>query len=148
MFLGHYRHSIDAKGRLAIPAKHREQLPSGSVVTIAPNGCLRIYPPSEWDALTVELRVTVDTTTQERNLTRRIFAEASDVEFDKQGRVLIPARLRESAGLGGSAVVAGANNVVEVWNEERWSSLLADSDDFTKLSDAVAERRQGNPANP
>jgi MraZ protein len=148
MFLGHYRHSIDAKGRLAIPAKHREQLPSGSVVTLAPSGCLRIYPPSEWDVVTAELRVSVATSTDERDLIRRIFAEAAEVEFDKQGRVLIPARLRENAGLGTGAVVAGVNNVVEIWSEERWDGVLASTDDFTKLSDAVAERRQGNPANP
>lgn len=147
MFLGHYRHSIDAKGRLAIPAKHREQLPGGSVVTIAPNGCLRIYPPSEWDAVTVELRVSTATDTIERNLIRRMFAEAHDIEFDRQGRALIPARLRERAELGTTAVVAGVNNVVEIWNEERWDALIADTGDFTELADQVARKRQGSAPN-
>lgn len=144
MFVGHYRHSIDVKGRLAIPAKHREQLPGGSMVTIAPEGCLRVYPPAEWDLVTAELKVSTATDTTERNLIRRMFAEASDIEFDRQGRALIPARLREAAGLGGAAVVAGANNVVEVWSEDRWEALLANTGDFTKLADAVANKRQGS----
>ena len=142
MFLGHYRHSIDAKGRLAIPAKHREQLPSGSVVTIAPEGCLRVYPPSEWDAVTAELRVSTATDTAERNLIRRMFAEAADIEFDKQGRALIPSRLRDAAGLASTAVVAGANNVVEVWSEPGWDALVAKTGDFTALADEVAKNRR------
>jgi MraZ protein len=142
VFLGHYRHSIDAKGRLAIPARHREQLPSGSVISIAPEGCLRIYPPSEWETVTVELRVSTATGTSERNLIRRLFSEAADIEFDKQGRALIPSRLRDAAGLGGTAVVAGVNNVVEVWSEPGWDALVADTGDFTALADEVAKNRR------
>jgi MraZ protein len=147
MFVGQYRHSIDAKGRLAIPARHREQLPSGSHVTVAPDGCLRIYPPAEWEALTVELRVSAATDPIERNLIRKLFADAHEIEFDKQGRVLIPAPLRAGAGLSNSAVVAGANNVVEVWSEDRWDSLHTEGD-VTVLADQYAERHRGSSSNP
>ena len=75
-----------------------------------------------------------------RGLIRRLFAEASELEFDAQGRVLIPTHLREQAGIEGTAMVTGANNVVEVWSTERWSELRSTTADFTSLADAVANR--------
>jgi MraZ protein len=141
MFLGKYRHSVDAKGRLAIPARFREQLPSGSVVTIGPDGALRIYPPAEWAQVMGALRLSEATSPTERALVRRLFAEASEVEFDAQGRVLIPASLREAAGIKGAAVVSGANNLVEIWSEPRWRQLEEETADFTHLADEVARNR-------
>ncbi|MHB8508265.1 MAG: division/cell wall cluster transcriptional repressor MraZ [Candidatus Dormibacteria bacterium] len=145
MFLGKFRHAVDAKGRLAIPAKFREQLPTGSVVSISTEGALRIYPPAEWLGVADNLRLSAATDSTERKLIRRLFAEASEVEFDGQGRVLIPATLRQQAGISGAAVVSGANNVVEIWSEERWDALEADSADFTRLADDVARSRTQNP---
>lgn len=144
MFLGKYRHSLDAKGRLAIPAKFREHLPTGTVVTIAPDGCLRVYPPEEFAAMRSNLRLSEATSPNERNLVRRLFSEAKDLDFDAQGRVLIPAELREQAGISSSAVIIGANNVVEVWSEERWQGLEANTSDFTSLADEVARARNPN----
>jgi MraZ protein len=147
MFVGQYRHSIDAKGRLAIPARHREQLPTGSVMTIAPENCLRVYPPGEWDVVTQDMRLGAATDPQETNLARRMFSQAHEVEFDKQGRVLIPAWLREAAGLGATAQVVGVANVVEIWSDENWANFVRESGDFTGLANAVAEKRQGSPGN-
>src|ERR1700694_6357863 len=101
MFLGKHSRSLDPKGRLALPPRFREQLPSGSVVTGAPEDCLRIYPPQEWAAMTDQHRVSSATLESERNLIRRMFAEAAEIEFDAQGRALNPASLRLHAGLGG-----------------------------------------------
>jgi len=143
MFLGRYSHSLDPKGRLAIPARFREQLPTGSVVTVGPDGALRVYPPREWDEVVSVHRLSAATTPTERNLARRLFAEAHELEFDAQGRVLIPARLREAAGISGTAVISGANNVVEIWSEESWGALEAATADFTRLADEVANQRSG-----
>lgn len=141
MFLGKHSRSIDPKGRLALPAKFREQLPTGSVVTIAPENCLRVYPPLEWEQVTEQHRVTGASGESERNLVRRMFAEAHEIEFDGQGRALLPATLRASAGIEGSAMVIGVNNLVEIWSEGRWQALEGNTADFTSLADAVARNR-------
>ena len=145
MFLGQYPRNLDPKGRLAIPAGFREQLPTGSVMTLAPDGALRIYPPEQWAGVTENLQLSAATTSNERALVRRMFAVAHQVEYDSQGRVLIPSRLRQEAGITGSAIVAGANNVVEIWSEERWAELEAATADFTRLADDVAGARGANP---
>jgi MraZ protein len=145
VFVGKYRHAIDVKGRLAIPARFREQLPSGSVVTIAPDDCLRCYGPGEWSVVSQENLVSAGTTAVERNLVRRLFAEASELEFDGQGRALIPASLRQAAGLGGTAVVVGVNNVVEIWSEDRWDALETETaKDYTRIADEVANSRRAH----
>jgi MraZ protein len=143
MFLGKYRHSLDVKGRLAIPAKFREQLPSGSVVTITTEDALRIYPPGEWAQVEQSLKLSEANGPAERMMIRRLMSEASELEFDKQGRALIPADLREKAQLAGTVVVTGANNVVEIWSERRWQALEAETADFTRLADEVARTRSG-----
>lgn len=142
MFLGKHPRSLDAKGRLAIPAKFREGLPTGSVITIGPDGALRVYPPQEWDRVTENLVLSEVSDADERALVRRLFSEATEIEYDGQGRVLVPANLREQAGIGGSAVVTGANNVVEIWSEARWKSIESDTSDFTSLADKVARSRK------
>lgn len=144
MFLGKFEHRLDPKGRLAVPARFREQLPSGSVVTIAPDSCLRLYPPGEWEKVSEQYQLNAATDSTERNLIRRMFAEASHLEFDAQGRSLIPAHLRQAAGLESDVIVNGANNVVEVWSQQRWRALESDTADFTRLADEVARNRTAN----
>jgi MraZ protein len=144
MFLGKYSRTLDAKGRLALPVKFREQLPGGSVVTISPEDCLRVYTPTEWEEVTESLRVSEATGETERNLIRRMFAEASELEFDGQGRALIPATLRAHAGIGTTAMVVGVNNVVEIWSDGRWQALEAATTNFTQLADAVANSRNAS----
>jgi MraZ protein len=145
MFLGKHSRNLDPKGRLALPVKFREQLPSGSVVTIAPENCLRVYPPDEWDRVTEQHRVSAATMATERNLIRRLFAEAHEIEFDGQGRVLIPATLRAGAGIEGAAIVVGVNNLVEIWSEAGWQAIEADTSDYTSLADEVARKRNASP---
>jgi MraZ protein len=140
VFLGQYPRNLDPKGRIAIPATYREQLPTGSVMTLAPEGALRVYPPAEWAAVTENLKLSAATDPKSRSLIRRMFAVAHQVEYDGQGRVLIPSRLRTEAEIGTSAVVAGANNVVEIWSEERWAQLESSTADITRLADEVAAR--------
>ncbi|GAC1335449.1 MAG: division/cell wall cluster transcriptional repressor MraZ [Candidatus Dormibacteria bacterium] len=141
MFLGKHERNLDDKGRLAIPARFREQLPGGSVITIAPDSCLRVYPPGEWEVVTDQNRVSAATGSIERNLIRRMFSEAALLELDGQGRSLLPANLREQAGISTSAIVVGVNNVVEIWSLERWQTLEENTADFTRLADEVAGTR-------
>ena len=140
MFLGKHDRNLDDKGRLAIPAKFREQLPTGSVITIAPDHCLRVYPPTEWERVTGQSVVDAASSPAERTMIRNLFAAAAPLELDAQGRTLLPANLRERAGIASSAVVVGVNNVVEIWSQERWEAEET-SQDFTSLADQVASNR-------
>ena len=145
MFLGKFERNLDDKGRIAIPARFREHLPGGSVITVAPDQCVRVYPPEEWAVLATQNRVGSGTTVQERNLARALFSAAAELEFDNQGRTRIPANLRERAGIAESVVVVGVNNVVEIWSQERWQAIEENTSDITGLSDEVAGTRTDTP---
>jgi MraZ protein len=120
MFLGEFIHTIDEKGRLAIPARFRDDLEGGLVVTRGIDRCLAIYPMEEWKRLAEQVSALPMTDRRARAFRRLVFANASDFIPDKQGRVLIPPRLREYAGLDSEVVVTGLNTYVEVWNTDSW----------------------------
>ncbi len=120
MFLGEYTHNIDPKGRLAIPVKFRGALADGAVVTRALDGCLTVYPRKEWEILATKIAALPLTDPHARAFARFMLSGASDVETDKQGRIVLPAYLRQYAGLGAQAVVAGLYNRVEIWESGRW----------------------------
>ena len=120
MFLGAFVHTLDAKGRLTVPAKFRSDLAAGLVVTRGIDPCLTIYPMEEWGRLAEKVSALPLTDRRARAFRRLVFADAADVVPDKQGRVLIPPRLREYAGLDGEVVVTGLNTYIEVWNPEAW----------------------------
>jgi MraZ protein len=121
MFLGEFIHAIDSKGRLTIPAKFREDLDTGLVVTRGLDRCLAIYPIPEWEQLASQVSGLPVTDRRARAFRRLVFANASDVDLDKQGRILIPPRLRDYAGLDGEAVVAGLNTYIELWSPDTWA---------------------------
>ena len=132
VFLGQYHHSLDSKGRLTIPAKFRAELATGLVITRGIDRCLAVFPTQEWEALAQKVSDLPMTDRRARIFKRRIFSAASDVVPDKQGRVLIPPRLREYANLEGEVLVAGVNDYIEVWNTDRWDDEgeQLDRDDF------------------
>jgi len=121
MFLGEYVHILDGKGRLTIPAKFRADLDGGLVITRGIDRCLAIFPMPEWERLAEEVNALPMTDRRARAFRRLVFANASDVTPDKQGRILIPPRLREYADLDGDVVVAGLSTYIEVWNPQSWS---------------------------
>ena len=121
MFLGEYEHSIDQKGRLAIPVKFRTALADGAVVTRGLDNCLTIYPKREWEVLAERIAALPMTDQNARAFARFILSGAVDVEADKQGRVILPAYLRQHAQLGGNVVVAGLCNRVEIWDKSKWN---------------------------
>lgn len=124
MFLGEYRHTIDAKGRLAIPARFRSGLSEGLVVTRGLDPCLYIYPKSQWLPLAERLSNLPANEPAVRILRRTFFTAAFASELDRQGRILIPPTLREYAALDGEVVIAGLNTYIEVWSAKRWAEEL------------------------
>lgn len=121
MFTGEYNHSIDAKGRLIVPAKLRELLGDVFVVTKGLYGCcLAVYPMEEWKVMEGKLRALPMNNPDSRLLTRYLMAGAVHCELDKQGRILLPAVLREFAHLEKEVVLAGVMNCVEIWDKQGW----------------------------
>ncbi len=126
MFLGNFEHTIDSKGRLTIPAKFRDELASGVVITRGLDGCLWAYNRAEWEKLAEKMAQMPTTNRAARNFSRFMFSGASDSIPDRQGRVLIPQNLRDYAGIENDTVVIGAMNRVEIWNPEKWNQVLAE----------------------
>lgn len=120
MFLGQYDRSLDDKCRLAIPVELRNGLGPGAILTRSFDNCLCIYPAAKWEALALAIGDLPDVRPEVRDLSRSLFGSAVPCEFDRQGRVVIPAFLREHAGLTGEAVVVGVNSRVEIWDRESW----------------------------
>lgn len=121
MFLGEFTHSIDAKKRLAIPAKFRSELGQKAVLTIGFDKCLFLFPQKEWEDLANKMSSLPLGQTDVRELNRLMLAGAAEVEFDGLGRVLVPDYLMKFAGLKKKAVVAGLFNRIEVWDEVKWN---------------------------
>ena len=125
MFTGEYTHNIDDKGRLTIPAKFRDELESGVVITRGLDGCLWAYPRSEWEKLAEKVAQMPTTSQAARNFTRFMFSGAFDSVPDRQGRVLIPQNLRDYAGIADETAVIGVMNRVEIWHPAKWSEVFA-----------------------
>ncbi len=135
MFMGEYNHTIDTKGRLIIPSKFREQLGDEFVVTKGLDGCLFAYDNEEWKTFEQTLKSLPLTSKDARKFVRFFLAGADNAEIDKQGRILLPANLREFAGLEKDIVLAGVGNRIEVWSKERYFGEAVYED-----MDGIAER--------
>lgn len=121
MLIGEYQHSLDAKGRISFPSKLREALGASFVVTKGLDNCLFVYRLEDWKVL--EEKTAQLPTSKARQIQRFLFAGAALVEPDKQGRVLLPQKLREHANLGDDVTVIGVSTRVEIWDTERWNAL-------------------------
>jgi MraZ protein len=119
-FIGEYRHNLDDKGRLAIPVKFRAELKKGAVVTRGIDNCLFVYTKEEWKKLAEKLAALPIGQADSRAFSRLMLAGAMDVEFDKQGRALVPEYLRQFAGLKKNVIVAGLYNRMEIWDQDKW----------------------------
>jgi MraZ protein len=129
MFLGRFSHNLDAKGRLAIPAKFRGALADGLVVTRGIDRCLSVYPLIAWQILAERISALSISDPDARQFKRMVFAEAMDEELDAQGRIVVPPELRRYAGIEREAIVVGMNTYVEIWDPARWSALSATVED-------------------
>lgn len=128
MFMGQYDHSIDAKGRIIIPAKYREDLGETFVVTRGLDGCLFLYPQTEWQIFVDKLKV-LPSSQNTRKIQRQFLSKAMEVVTDKQGRILIPSMLREAAALDKEVVFVGMMNRVEVWDKSRLEAQELEQDE-------------------
>ncbi len=138
MFKGEYSHTLDAKGRLIIPSKFRELLGDEFVVAKGLDGCLFVYPSEEWQAIEERFRSAPQGAKDVRKFMRTFFAGAVDCEVDKQGRILLPEKLRIHAGLDKDVILAGVFNHIEIWSEERWEEGTS-YDDMDEMAERMAE---------
>lgn len=139
MFMGEYNHTVDAKGRLIVPSKFRDQLGSEFVVTKGLDGCLFVYPMNEWHDIEEKFRSLSGAGKDARKFSRFFFAGAASVELDKQGRMLLPPVLREYAGLQKDVVLAGVLNRVEIWDKDRWLENTYDEDEMDEVAERMAD---------
>src|SRR5438270_5052574 len=142
MFAGTFRVRVDEKGRLAIPAGYRKQLPEGSYISIGQDNILTIYPPDMWQSLGSQLQDPL-LGPEQRALSRTLYSKAVPCEFDGQGRVTLSQEQRRLAGIDprSTAAIIGDGARVEIWAEERWDSYSTDAlDRFTEFADKVINR--------
>lgn len=126
MFLGRHEHTVDNKGRVAIPAKFRNELGERMYVTRWLDKCLALYSAPAFEALAAKISTLPITDQNARQLRRIFFSDAAELEFDRQGRINLPAHLREFAGVGADdaeVMVVGMNDYIELWAKERWMEV-------------------------
>lgn len=138
MFTGEYRHAVDVKGRIAVPARFRTQLDAEPVVARWLDTCLAIFPRPAWEELAAKVGSLPITDPNARVFQRYVFAGAFETELDRQGRVLVPEPLRTFAGLEGEAVVVGSRDHAEIWAPDRWDAYRRGLEDPDALAQAIA----------
>lgn len=140
MLLGEYEHSIDTKGRIAMPAKLREGLGGKFIITKGLDGCLFVYAIDEWQRVEQKLASLPMSRKTARDFTRFLFGGACEGECDKQGRVLLPASLRRYAGLERDAVIVGVGSRAEIWDAAKWQQYNEESaEDVNELAEQLAD---------
>ena len=122
MLIGQYKHTIDSKKRLALPAKFRGELGSKVIVTKGVENCLVVYTEKEWETMSQKLGNLPISQGEARSFTRHLLASATEVTLDKLGRILIPDYLKEYANLKKNLVICGLSNRLEIWDEVKWES--------------------------
>jgi MraZ protein len=137
MLIGEYKHTLDKKKRVALPAKFRKELGKKIIITHGFDKCLFIYPIKEWQGFSDKLSALPVGTSDTRGLNRFMFGGAQETEVDSLGRILIPDFLKEFAGLKTKVVIVGIEKRVEVWDEKSWDSY---KERIEKEADRLAEK--------
>lgn len=139
MFLGEFQHLIDGKGRVILPAKFREELADGLVITNGLEDCLFVYTPAEWAKLEDKIREMPLTNQNARAFTRKFFSGAAKGTPDKQGRVSLPQNLRDYASLTKDVVVIGVGARAEIWDKEKWAKYSAETESsYSEIAEQLA----------
>ena len=136
MFIGEYNHNLDDKGRLAIPAKFRNILKKGAVVTKGLDNCLFLYSKEKFEEMAKKFAALPISQAKARAFARHMLAGAMDLEFDNQGRITLPEYLRHFSALKKKVIVAGLYDHLEIWDEVAWNKYKSESE---KNSNAIAE---------
>ncbi|AEN99417.1 division/cell wall cluster transcriptional repressor MraZ [Fructilactobacillus sanfranciscensis] len=140
MFMGEYRHNIDSKGRIIIPAKFREQLSQVFVITRGLDGCLFGYSAEEWEKVQAEVDKLPFNKKDARTFSRLFFSAATECEIDKQGRVNLPSSLVKYAGLVKNCVLTGVSTRFEIWDADKWDTYTEESqDDFNEIAENLLD---------
>lgn len=137
MFTGEYRHNLDAKGRIIIPSKLREELGFKFVITKGLDGCLAIYNMEQWGKMLEKLNLIPETSRDGRLYKRMFTSKACECQLDNQGRIIIPTNLLKEANITKESVVVGAGEWVEIWSEERWEAIC---DEASSKFEDIAEK--------
>lgn len=138
--MGEYQHNMDAKGRVIVPAKFRDELGEKFVATRGLDNCLFVYPMKEWSILESKLTSLPITSKNARTFVRFFFSGATECELDKQGRISIPANLRDYANLNKETIIIGLANRIELWAKERWDNYLDNAEDsYEDIAAAMEE---------
>ena len=140
MLIGEYSHTVDTKGRMIVPAKFREDLGYSFIITRGLDGCLYGYPQDQWQQLQAKLQQIPQSKKETRAFTRFFYSAATEVEFDKQGRINIPQTLRSYAQLEKSCRVIGVSDRIEIWSEERWATFAEEvEENFEDLAEEMID---------
>ena len=138
MFLGQYTHNLDEKGRLTIPAKYREDLADGMVATRGHQGQIVLYPLAEWRALSERIDALPKLDTRASNIRRLLYAFAEDLSMDRQGRIIVPPRLRQYAHIDSEVIIVGLNTYIELWAPDAWREIESQFEDGSFSRDYFA----------
>ena len=140
MFIGEYYHNLDAKGRIIIPAKFRDELNGTFILTIGLDVCLTIYSTEKWEKIFEEINKLPETKKATRQYIRMLTANACECTLDNQGRILIPANLSGSVNITKECVVVGANSHVEIWDKATWNAYMDDaSENFEDIAESLSD---------
>ncbi len=137
MFIGEYTHSLDTKGRVALPVKFRQKLGDGAIIARGLDHCLFVFTKDSWEKLTAKIAGMSFMKSDSRAFARLMLAGASEVEFDNQGRILIPEYLRAYASLKKQTIFAGLYDRIEIWDDANWKSYKSKTE---ASSDDIAEK--------
>lgn len=136
MFMGEYHHNVDAKGRIIVPAKFRENLGETFILTRGLDRCLFGYPLTEWEIIEDKLKQLPLTKKDARAFTRFFFSGATECEIDKQGRINIASPLFQYAQLEKECVILGVSNRIEIWDKQEWENYFSESEDsFAEIAE-------------
>jgi len=140
MFLGEYQHSLDAKGRITIPAKFREQLGEKFVATKGLDNCIFLYPMGEWINIEQKLKSLPLTRADVRSFARFFFSGASELDIDRQGRTVIPSNLRDYAAIEKELIIIGVGNRIEIWSINNWEQYMKNAESsYEQIAESLVD---------
>lgn len=139
MFIGEFRHNLDSKKRVIIPAKFREELGELFIVTRGLDGCLTVYTMEQWTLLLEQLKKLPSTKKETRLYVRRITSKATECECDGQGRIQLPSYLISEAAIEKECVIVGVADHVEIWSQTRWEGYQEESESFEDVAEQLTD---------
>ena len=140
MFIGEYTHSLDAKGRIIIPSKFRDELETNFYLTRWLDGCLAIFSSDQWSKIHEELSKLPSTKKAARQFTHMLFAKATECTLDNQGRIIIPPVLAKEANIVKECSIIGVNDHIEIWDKQAWEDYFKEANDqFEEVAEELTD---------